>query len=566
MVADSAGWYEATVPAARAGTRYNFIIDGEMHVPDPASRFQPKDVHGPSEVIDPAAFDWSDEEWQGRPWEETVLYELHVGAFTQKGTFRAVIDRLDYLAELGVTAVELMPVADWPGERNWGYDGVYPFAPDARYGRPEDLKALVDAAHYRGLMMFLDVVYNHFGPEGNYLHRYAPQFFTDRYHTPWGAAINFDGPNSRPVRDFFIANALYWLHEYHFDGLRLDAVHAIHDQSHPDILTEIAQHLRAHMAPGRHVHLVLENDRNESRYLRREADGRPRQYTAQWNDDIHHVMHVLLTGERVGYYMDYADDAGARLARALGEGFVYQGDVSEFRGGARRGEPSADLPPTAFVSFLQNHDQVGNRAFGDRITEIAPPEAVRAAVAVLLLAPAPPLLFMGEEWGTRRRFPFFCDFGPELADSVREGRRKEFSRFPEFQDESAQARIPDPTARETFAAAMLDWEAQLHAPHQQWLAFYTELLALRRREIMPRLTCKVTRRGEPRILGERAVMVQWRVRDGATLTCIANLAPHEASYPEAMPSDRLLFATHELAAGDPMPPWTVAWFIGEPTR
>ena len=308
------GWFELITDAAKPGTQYHFRIDGEHEVPDPASRFQPRDVHGPSEVVDPFAFEWSDQTWRGRRWEEAVIYELHVGAFTPAGTFSAVGERLDYLADLGITAVELMPVADFPGKRNWGYDGVFPFAPDSIYGRPEDLKELVQSAHERGIMVFLDVVYNHFGPEGNYLRSYAPQFFTDRHRTPWGDGINFDGPESRAVRDFFIHNALYWLTEYHFDGLRLDAVHAIIDDSTSHILTELADAVRSSIEPDRHVHLILENDLNQARYLKREKRCQPKWYNAQWNDDIHHALHVLITGERDGYYSDYC---GA-LPRSIG--------------------------------------------------------------------------------------------------------------------------------------------------------------------------------------------------------------------------------------------------------
>src|SRR5215472_4525736 len=279
------GWFERISSEAHAGSLYRFQIDHKTEVPDPASRFQPEDVHGPSAVVDPTAVSWNDDNWRGRPWEQAVIYELHVGAFTPEGTFQGVEQKLDYLRDLGVTAVELMPLADFPGRRNWGYDGVLPFAPDSSYGRPDDLKQLIQAAHSRGLMVFLDVVYNHFGPEGNYLHLYAPQFFTDRHHTPWGAAINFDGRDSRPVRDFFIHNALYWLEEYHFDGLRLDAVHAIIDDSEPDILTELAQTVRERFGTDRFVHLVVENVDNNVRYLSRDPGGAVQLYDAQWNDD-----------------------------------------------------------------------------------------------------------------------------------------------------------------------------------------------------------------------------------------------------------------------------------------
>jgi malto-oligosyltrehalose trehalohydrolase len=467
------GWHEGVYPAA-AGDRYRFRIDGALEVPDPASRFNPDDVHGASEVIDPAAYAWRERDWRGRPWEEAVIYELHVGTFSPEGTFAGVEARLDYLAALGVTAVELMPVADFPGRRNWGYDGVLPFAPDAAYGRPEDLKRLVDAAHARGLMVFMDVVYNHFGPEGNYLHAYAKPFFTERHHTPWGAAINFDGEGSRAVREFFIHNALYWLEEYHADGLRLDAVHAIADDSAPDILEELAAAVRAGPGSERHVHLVLENDRNEARYLG------PGRYDAQWNDDIHHAFHILLTGEADGYYADYANRPAWFLGRCLAEGYAYQGEVSRYRDGAPRGEPCAHLPPAAFVSFVQTHDQVGNRAFGERISALASEETLRPAIAAWLLAPAVPLLFMGEEFAAATPFLFFCDFGPELAQAVTEGRRREFARFARFGDPAAQAKIPDPNAAATFAASRLDWASLARAPHERFLALYRELLALRR--------------------------------------------------------------------------------------
>ncbi|MGD8875115.1 MAG: malto-oligosyltrehalose trehalohydrolase, partial [Gammaproteobacteria bacterium] len=453
------GCFSLTTARAGAGDRYQYRIDGGMLVPDPASRFQPEDVHGPSEVIDPGAWNWRDGDWRGRPWEEAVIYELHVGSFTPAGNFAAVQEKLDYLRDLGVSAIELMPVADFPGRRNWGYDGALLFAPDSRYGRPEALKALVDAAHARGLMVFLDVVYNHFGPEGNYLHVYARQFFTERHLTPWGAAIDFDGPHSQRVRQFFIHNALYWLEEYHFDGLRLDAVHAIPDASQPDILTELAQRVHAVFDRRRHIHLVLENDHNSAHYLVRDAAGRPHCYTAQWNDDIHHALHVLLTAESGGYYRDYAADPLRHLGRCLAEGFAYQGEPSAYRDDRPRGEPSTHLPATAFVSFLQNHDQVGNRACGERITLLADAARIRAATVLLLLAPAPPLLFMGEEWGCTQPFLFFCDFGPELAEQVVAGRRQEFAQFPQFSDPAARRRIPDPLDSATFRQSVLDWTA-----------------------------------------------------------------------------------------------------------
>ena len=517
MTAGDDGWFELATPRAASGTRYRYRIDGEQAVPDPASRFNPDDVHGASEVVDANDFDWSDEDWTGRPWHEAALYELHVGTFSPAGTFRGVQERLDYLAELGITAIELMPLADFPGARNWGYDGVLPFAPDASYGTPDELKALIAAAHARGLMVLIDVVYNHFGPEGNYLHRVAPPFFTDCDRTPWGAALNFDGTGSRVVREFFIHNALYWLEEFHADGLRLDAVHAIADDSQPDFLTELAQ--AVHEGPGRHrhVHLVLENDRNEARRLARDARRNPRQFTAQWNDDFHHVVHHLLTGERRGYYADYRDEPLRLLGRCLAEGFAYQGDVSGYRQGTRRGERSDTLPPEAFVNFLQNHDQVGNRAFGERLHTLAPAGALRGALAILLLAPSPPLLFMGEEFGAATPFLYFCDFGPELAAAVRAGRRAEFAGFPPFDDEAAAQAIPDPGAQATAARSVLDWSSVAQDTHATWLALYRALLALRRARIVPLIPHVVAGAARYRIEDGRVLEVRWPLDDGRAL-------------------------------------------------
>jgi maltooligosyltrehalose trehalohydrolase len=562
MEAAGGGWHRIDCAQASAGSRYRFRIDGGLLVPDPASRANPDDVHGASQVVDPLAFDWQDADWRGRPWEEAVIYELHTGAFTPEGTFAGIERQLDYLCELGVTAVELMPIADFPGRRNWGYDGVLPFAPDAAYGTPEALKRLVQAAHARGLMIFLDVVYNHFGPEGNYLHAYAEPFFARRHHTPWGAALNFDGEHSRCVRDFFIHNALYWLEEYRFDGLRLDAVHAILDDSEPHILTELAQAVRGGPGRDRHVHLVLENDANEARYLGA-SPGAPRSYDAQWNDDIHHVLHVLVTGERDGYYADYADAPLERLARCLAEGFAYQGEPSRYRHGRPRGEPSRGLRPSAFVAFLQNHDQVGNRAFGERIGRLGAPERIKAALAILLLSPQTPLLFMGEEWGAREPFPFFCDFEGELAQKVTDGRRGEFARFDRFRDETARLLIPDPSAPETFESARLDWRLQHHPEHAQWLSLYRALLAVRAREIAPRLRGGDAPSAVASIEGG-LLTVRWPLADGARLQLTANLqdAPRRRA---ELPVGRLLYATSDhlgdALTGSALPAWCVVWTL-----
>ena len=563
MMTPGTGWFELTLPTARAGSRYQFRLPDGLLVPDPVSRFNPDDVHGPSEVIDPAAFEWPENGWQGRPWEEAVIYELHVGSFTPAGSFAGAIERLDYLAELGVTALELMPVADFPGRRNWGYDGVLPFAPDSAYGRPEDFKRLVAAAHERGLMVLLDVVYNHFGPDGNYLHDYAPTFFNARHATPWGAAINFDGEGSRTVRDFFIHNALYWLEEYHLDGLRLDAIHAICDDGSPDIVEELGAAVRDGPGAERQVHLVLENDRNEARYLARDESRRWRYGTAQWNDDIHHVLHVLASGEADGYYADYAAEPARLLGRCLTEGFAFQGQASPFRDNEPRGEPSSHLPPAAFVDFLQTHDQIGNRAFGERLCHLASPAAMEAVTAVLLLAPQPPMLFMGEEFAAAQPFLFFCDFGSELARAVTIGRRREFARFARFADPAERERIPDPNDEATFAACVLDWSSIERAPHNAALELHRRLLLLRKEWIVPRLAGMDN--GAPRLdlLSERALAVNWKLADGSRLSLIANLGDEAIESTPA--SGNLIFASSRLdaalLAGGHWPPWSAAWHL-----
>ncbi len=534
MQAQPDGFHEIHVPGAGAGTLYRYQLPDGLRVPDPASRFQPQDVHGPSEVTDPDSYRWT-EQWAGRPWDEVVLYELHVGAFTPEGTFRAAAGRLDHLRSLGVTAIEIMPIADFPGSRNWGYDGVLPYAPDSSYGRPDDLKALVEAAHARGIAVLLDVVYNHFGPDGNYLPVYAPAFFTDRHETPWGAAINYDGEHAAPVREFIIGNALYWIREFHLDGLRLDAVHAIIDDSGRHLLDELAERVRA--STTRPLHLLLENEDNDPTRLGREGR-QPAHYTAQWNDDVHHVLHTAATHERTGYYADYEGDTDL-LGRALAEGFGYQGQMMPYRGSAR-GAPSAELPPGAFVAFIQNHDQVGNRAFGERLGSIAPPEAMRALAATYLLLPQAPMIFMGEEWGAKQPFPFFCDFQGELADAVRNGRREEFARFPEFQDPEMRDRIPDPLADSTFESAKLDWSAA----QGPLLSLYRDLLAVRRQHVVP-LLASIARGGSATSLGQGAVELRWQAGD-QTLVLASNLSEQAVELP-ASPG-RVLWSEGDTAS------------------
>jgi malto-oligosyltrehalose trehalohydrolase len=552
MQSEPHGWHTLLTDAAVAGSHYRFVLPDGTLVPDPASRFQPGDVHGPSEVIDPRSYPWRERAWHGRPWHEAVVYELHVGAFTPEGTFRAAIERLEHLVNLGVTAIELMPIGDFPGRRNWGYDGVLPYAPDSSYGRPEDLKALIDAAHGRGLMVLLDVVYNHFGPDGNYLALYAPQFFSTRHQTPWGAAINFDGEGSGTVREFFLHNALYWLTEYSFDGLRLDAVHAISDDSPVHILEEFAQRVRSTV--NRPVHLVLENEHNQARWLVRDSHHEPRYFDAQWNDDVHHVLYVAATGETEGYYGDYRGDT-EKLARALAQGFAFQGELMRYRG-SPRGEPSERLPPTAFVAFLQNHDQIGNRALGERLTALSETAAVRAVTALYLLLPQVPMLFMGEEWHSARPFQFFCDFGGRLAEQVRNGRRQEFARFSAFRDPEQRTCIPDPISEDTFIRSKLDWECASRPDHAQVLEWYSALLAVRHRHIVPLLP-DIEQAGRYQIIGPAAVVVRWRAGVSRELTLRANLtAQHVAGFPE-LPGQ--LLWQEGRAEGDTLSPWSLSW-------
>jgi maltooligosyltrehalose trehalohydrolase len=549
MQGQDAGWYEITVPNCRAGTLYRYRVDGEIDVPDPASHFQPQDVSGPSEIIDHDQFEWRADEWRGRPWEDAVFLELHVGTFTPGGTFRSAIEKLDSIVEAGVTAIELMPIADFAGRRNWGYDGVLLYAPDSSYGRPDDLRALIDAAHLRGLMVFLDVVYNHFGPEGNYLHRYAPAFFASA-HTPWGHAIDYRVPQ---VRAFAIGNALHWLGRYRFDGLRLDAVHAIVEPGRPSILHDLSRvvgHFAA--ATGRAIHLVLENDANQASLLDPQADPPQGKYRAQWNDDYHHAWHVLLAGEDKGYYQDYAADPRRHIARVLSSGFAYQGESSPHRQGRGRGEASGALSPLAFVNFLQNHDQIGNRPLGERLATQAGEAVLAAALAVTLLAPMPPLLFMGEEWGSIQPFPFFCDFRGALADAVRQGRRQEFkTAYAAFGDE-----IPDPLAEETFRAAVLDWDARAMPEARRRLALVRDLLAARRRDIAPRLRAAAF--GSARC-DAGVLTANWSLDDGQALVLLANLSDLDGARPPHFRSGRPIWG------GDPMdklPPWSVFWSIG----
>jgi maltooligosyltrehalose trehalohydrolase len=555
------GYYEIITDKAKAGSRYRYRINGENEVPDPASRLNPEDVHGPSQVVDPTEFEWTDDAWRSRAWHEAVIYEMHVGTFSPEGTFAGAEARLDHLVELGVTVIELMPIADFPGKRGWGYDGVLLYAPETAYGTPNQLKSFIATAHARGIAVMLDVVYNHFGPEGNYLGMYSPQFFTDRHHTPWGEAINFDGEQARPVRDFYINNTLYWLEEYHFDGLRFDAVHAIVDDSKQHIMTEIAETARTYAGGDRNIYLVLENGANQARFLG--APGRSNKYDAQWDDDVHHCLHTILTGETDGYYMDYAEHPHAKLCRSLAEGFVYQGEYSKHEN-QERGERSSHLPPTAFVIFLQNHDQIGNRALGERLGHIVKNEnALRAATAVLLLAPSPPMLFMGEEWNAPEPFPYFCDFEPELAAKVREGRKKEFRHFDRFRDPAHAAGLPDPTIAATLKSARLDWSKLTVAGHEDWLDLYRRLLMIRQRDIVP-LVPEIRFGACSKLEAGAAFAVDWALSEGSVLHLIANLADEPARL-VGRTAGRLIYATHpnirQTVTKNELAPWSVTWLL-----
>jgi maltooligosyltrehalose trehalohydrolase len=540
------GWFCLDVAGITAGARYKFRIDGEIDVPDPASAFQPDDVFGPSEVIDHDGYRWQTAGWRGRPWHDTVLIETHVGTFTCEGTYRAMIDRLDHLVQTGITALELMPIADFAGQRNWGYDGVLWSAPDSVYGRPEDLKALIDAAHQRGLMVFLDVVYNHFGPEGNFLHRYAPGFFAAA-HTPWGNEIDYRVPQ---VRAFAIESALQWLRDYRFDGLRFDAVnHIVTPSGEISMLHDLSIAAgRLAAETGRHIHLVLENGDNIASLLDPGEEPPRGKYRAQWNDDYHHAFHVLLTGEAQGYYGDYQRSPRRDIARALSSGFVYQGDVAPFWGGKLRGEPSGALAPVAFVNFLQNHDQTGNRALGERLERLADPRAIEAALAITLLAPMVPMLFMGEEFGSRKPFLFFCDFTGGLAEAVRQGRRREYDwAYAKYGDE-----VPDPLDPATFEACKLDWEICDTPDGDRRLALVRELLGVRHREVVPRIAAAAFGQAEAT---DGLLTASWRMGDGARLRLAANLSVHEI----ALAADHTAGTPIWGQASDRLPAWSVCW-------
>ncbi len=549
------GWYELEVEDARAGMRYRFVLENGEEVPDPASRFQPEDVDGPSEIVDPRSYAWQDSGWRGRPWEETIIYELHIGTFTEEGTFRAAVDKLDALVELGITAIQIMPIADFPGRWNWGYDGAYLFAPDSSYGRPEDLKALVDAAHVRHLSVFLDVVYNHFGPKGNYLQVYAP-LMNAEHQTPWGPAVNFDAEGSAVIRDFIFANARHWLNEYRFDGLRFDAVHEIRDYGPRHVLQDLAEQIRA-ATDGRYIHLIAENADNQAGWLKRREDGEPWLYDAQWSDDIHHSLHNAITGEAFWYYADFSNRIDL-VGRSLAQGLAWQGEYMKHEG-RNKGEPSAFLPPTAFVSYAQNHDQAGNRPFGERVSHLVSPACARLWAAIYLLSPQIPMLFMGEEWGARQPFMFFSDSGEDLANAIRLGREKEMATFPRREGQGAP---PDPMAEDTFRTCKLEWADRNDGEHARFLSLYRRLIGLRTQEIVPRLVGMRGNSGTYELLGNRALRVTWTLGDGSDLTMIANLSADPLEGINVWGSDHLWL--EGFATSDTLNEWSAVFSLRPP--
>lgn len=551
MAATGDGWYELEVRKAAAGTRYRFVLPDGSRVPDPGSRYQPFGVHGPSEVIDPDAFAWSDARWRGRPWQEAVLYELHIGAFTREGTFRAAIEKLDCLRDLGVTAIELMCINAFAGQRSWGYDGVMLFAPDATYGRPDDLKAFIDAAHARGMMVIFDVVYNHFGPEGNYIARYWPGIFSRQHKTAWGPGLNFDGPGSAEVRELIVSNALFWINEFHADGLRLDASHALIDKGPQHILEELAD--RVHAAAGdRQVHLILENEGSIGRLLTRRPDGSVIAYTAQWNHAIDHVLGLAMT-DACTTTPEQAAHESDELGKALAEGFV-AGDLN-----CPAPEAEVHVPPLGFVSFIQTHDLVGNRVFGERIHALAPVEAVRAIAVVYLLVPQIPMLFMGEEWAASTPFPFFSDFGGELAEKVREGRRQQMAKTGQMPHEHVEC-APDPQAESTFLSAKLNWDElrdPLHAAQRDW---YTRVLAARREHLVPRLGGLDGNCGTYRVLGPGRLAVEWNL-GRAKLLLAANICGSAGSdFPPAA-EHTVFWLEGTQPDATTLGPWSVRWSL-----
>jgi maltooligosyltrehalose trehalohydrolase len=547
------GWHQLLITDAPAGTRYRFALPAGTRVPDPASRFQPDDLNGPSEIIDPAAYAWSDAAWHGRPWSEAVLCELHIGAFSPEGTFRGAIAKLDHLHALGITGIELMALADFPGARNWGYDGVLLYAPDSVYGRPEDLKALVDAAHARGIMVVLDVVYNHLGAQANLIPRYWPHFLSPIHDTPWGKPPNFDADGAREVREFIIHNALYWIEEFHIDGLRLDASHDMRDSSQRHILDELAERIHtaanAHGSePGREVHLILEDEHNASARLLRDLNGKPTRCSAQWNHQMAHLRELANETEtaRQGGLPKLTET----IARMVAIGFAGTTPAAN-----ESDEIDCRVPPTAYISFLQTHDLVGNDLTGERAYAKAPPRINRAISAIYLLVPQIPMLFMGDEWGASTPFQFFCDFSGDMAEKIRKGRREFIKKELHLEDADLD-RMPDPLAPEAFRNSQLNWNELTEPIHADWLQWYRRILAVRRDQITPLLRTVSERCGDFEIRGPGAFTAHWTLDHNARLTLDANLydRPDDTFAP---PEGTPLWLEGESPTPTTLAPWSV---------
>ncbi|WP_062111050.1 malto-oligosyltrehalose trehalohydrolase [Aureimonas sp. AU40] len=533
MTKGEGGWWELVTDQVQPGDGYGFRFDGGKVRPDPAARAQGGDVHWLSRVVDPNAHKWRSAEWAGRPWHECVFYELHVGTFTPEGTFDAVIGKLDHLRDTGITAIELMPIAQFGGQRGWGYDGVLLYAPHQVYGGPEGLKRLVDAAHERGLMVFLDVVYNHFGPDGNYLPEYVPEFFHSEIATPWGAAIAYD---EAPVREFMIENALYWMNEFRIDGLRLDAIDSIKDTTETPLVKELAARVRETIT-DRHVHITTEDDRNIRWHIERGEGGEIPLVSGEWNDDFHHTAHVIGTNDQEGYYRDYDPNSAEQMATALATGFVFQGQESEHRK-RRVGTDSAELPPTAFVNFIQNHDQIGNRAFGDRLRSLSSGRVYDCLQSILLLSPQIPLMFQGDEFGDTNSFCFFTDFDGELANSVSKGRKREFKSFAAFEDPEAADIFPDPNDERTFEISRLDWGRLTQPTHKRRLQVTRKLLTIRQETLMPLLGAAPGGTGMALVEG-LGFVVAWELQPGRFWHLVANLSDEVWDLEDALVEDQI---------------------------
>jgi maltooligosyltrehalose trehalohydrolase len=502
MTQDGDGAFSAEIQGVRPGDLYRFRIDDSPPMPDPASRFQPLGVHAASQVVDPTTFEWHDEAWPGIDRERALIYELHVGTFTSAGTFASAATKLPYLRDLGITVIELMPVADFAGDRNWGYDGVCLFAPSRAYGEPDDLRRFVDEAHRHGLAVMLDVVYNHLGPDGAYMSAFAPSFFTSRHPSAWGDGVNVDGQESSMVRRFILENAAYWIADFHLDGLRLDATHALADDSRVHIVAEIAAAARA--AADRPVMVVAEDHRNLAEMLREPEEG-GWGLDGVWADDFHHIARRILAGDSEGYYEDFAASL-ADLAATLRQGWFYTGQHSKHLDENRGTDPEG-IPPRKFIICLQNHDQIGNRAFGDRLHHVIPLPAYRAASALLVLAPATPMLFMGQEWAASAPFRYFTDHNEELGAQVVKGRRREFRRFSQFRDPVLRGRIPSPQALDTFESSRLNWDERERDPHVGVWRLYRRLLELR--EMGLRMAADMRQQVDIRLPDDDTIVIEY---------------------------------------------------------